>query len=93
LADNTDSRMSGWMFRWWVPLLIVGLIWFVAPALITTENAIVYIGDCFDQECALQGDLSRNLFTRDYELTQADGSVVMFSPEAVNMMSWTVPAD
>lgn len=64
---------------------------YVAPAFQTTENATVYLGDCTDKECALTGDLATNVWTRQYELTREDGSVVIFAPEQAKMMAWPVP--
>lgn len=87
----TTERRSG-LAKWWLlPWAILALIWFVAPALTTTEDATVFIGDCMEPECALKGDLTVGLFTRDYELTQSDGTVISFSPDSVNLMSWPAP--
>ncbi|OLF82074.1 hypothetical protein AWH63_11075 [Marinobacter sp. C18] len=64
---------------------------YVAPAFQTTENATVYLGDCTEKECALTGDLTTNVWTRQYELTREDGSIVIFAPEQARMMTWPVP--
>lgn len=90
----TQVRTGGFpRIGWPTLILIIGAAIYVAPALHTTENATIYLGDCRDDSCALQGDLTRNLFTRDYELTQADDSTVVFSPEQVAMMTWPAPGE
>jgi len=90
-GHDQRKRQRGWPLLVIVPWALILLAWAILPALSTTENATVYLGDCVDPECALKGDLSVNLFTRDYELTQPDSSVVIFDREAVKMMSWPVP--
>ena len=89
----TSEKKRSWMFYLLLPFAGVFLLWAIAPVLVNTENVTVFFWDCSDLDCAVQGDLSANLFTRDYELTKDDGSVVMFRPEAVRMMSWPVPED
>lgn len=81
---------------WKLPILVIlcafAFLYF-APAFQTTENATVYFDGCRDESCALHGDLRTNVWTRDYELSQADGSVLIFPPSRVQAMSWPVPKD
>jgi hypothetical protein len=89
---SEPKRKAGWSFIL-LPIIAMLAVWLIAPAISTTENATVFLGECFEPECALKGDITVNFFTRDYELTQDDRSVVVFQPETVNMMSWPAPKE
>lgn len=79
---------------WWLlPIVVFAMVWLFGPALITTHNATVFLGDCEEDSCALHGDLSTNIFTRNYELKQADGSIIVFHPDAAKLISWPAPKE
>ena len=65
-------------------------LWWLLPIVVF---ATVFLGDCEEDSCALHGDLSTNIFTRNYELKQADGSIIVFHPDAAKLISWPAPKE
>ena len=90
---SSNDQKTGWGSVFVAPILIVFLVWAIAPALTNTKNATVYLEGCTEPDCALKGDLTVNFFTRAYELKQADGSVISFDSDAINIMSWPAPEE
>ncbi|KXS55307.1 MAG: hypothetical protein AWU57_293 [Marinobacter sp. T13-3] len=90
---SKSPSKAGWLGVFALPFAMIVLVWAMAPLFTDTKNVTVYLGDCTSTECALKGDLSANLFTRDYELTQPDGSVITFDKDAIRMMSWPIPEE
>lgn len=73
---------------WWLLPLIVLAATFIAPVFQSKDNVTVLLDDCVKTSCELTGDLSVNLFTRDFVLTRPDGSKVTFAQERVSFMDW-----
>ncbi|ABM21171.1 hypothetical protein [Marinobacter nauticus] len=90
---SRNRQSAGWLSVVMLPFIVILLVWAVAPALMTTEDATVYLEGCTEPVCALKGDLNVNIFTRHYELKQADGSIVSFDPENIALMSWPASKD
>lgn len=75
--------------RFWLILPILTLLAiFIAPAFQERENVTILLDDCVKESCELKGDLSVDLFTRDYVLTRPDGSKVKFEKDRVSFMHW-----
>lgn len=79
-----------------VPILLIALSVFIvlrvlAPLLTNHQGATIYLKGCSTEDCALSGDLTRQVFTGHYVLTQADGTQLVFAQNAVAMMAWPAP--
>ena len=75
-----------------VPVLLLvgmlGLFKVFGPLLTDIPDATVHLEGCEGEHCVLSGHLTQQIFTGHYVLTQEDGTEVIFSPDAVAMMSW-----
>lgn len=82
-------------FGFWGPILllagILGLFKVFGPMLTNIQEATVHLEGCEGEHCVLSGHLTQQIFTGHYVLTQDDGTEVIFSPDAVAMMSWPAP--
>lgn len=79
-------------FSFLVPVLLLvgmlGLFKVFGPLLTDIPDATVHLEGCEGEHCVLSGHLTQQIFTGHYVLTQEDGTEVIFSPDAVAMMSW-----
>lgn len=79
-----------------IQLLLIALFTLVlfrvfAPLMTNHQDVTVYLKGCSTEECALKGDLTRQVLTGHYVLTQSDGTQLIFAQEAVGMMAWPAP--
>lgn len=75
--------------RFWLILPVLTLLAiFIAPAFQEKEKVTVLLDDCVKASCELKGDLSVDLFTRDYVLTRPDGTTLRFEKDRVSFMHW-----
>ncbi|MDX1634116.1 MAG: hypothetical protein R3280_05745 [Marinobacter sp.] len=88
LFNHEPGSLTRHIRFWWLLPLIVLIALFLAPLFERKQNVTVLLDDCVKTECELTGDLSVNLFTREFVLTRPDGSQVTFARDRVSFMHW-----
>lgn len=88
LLNHEPGSLRQHIRFWWLLPILVLIAIFLAPLFQSKDNVTVLLDDCVKASCELHGDLSVNLFTRDYVLTRPDGSKVTFAQDRVSFMHW-----
>jgi hypothetical protein len=92
-----SKTSSAKRFGFWGPILllvgILGLFKVFGPMLTDIPQATVHLEGCEGEHCVLSGHLSQQAFTGHYVLTKSDGTQLIFSPDAVGIMSWPAPTE